>query len=158
MAGLVNVDLGSIVQAGGNILDDLFTSKEEEMTIAIENRKIDASLRTGQMEINKVEAGHRSVFVAGWRPFMGWICGAALGYKFIVYEFFTWLWFVAVGLQWLPEDMSPPPTINAAELYPIIMGLLGLGGLRTIEAVKHVKSESLSSTKPKEKFKWPWQK
>jgi len=158
MAGLINVDLGSVISAGGNILDDMFTSKEEEMTINLQEKKVDAGLQTGQMAINQVEAAHRSVFVAGWRPFMGWTCGFALGYKFIFYEFCLWIWCLCQAKGWIPKDFEPPPAINAAELYPIITGLLGLGGLRTYEAIKNVKSNAISMPKAKEKFKWPWSK
>jgi len=70
MAGLVDIDLGGVIAAGGNLLDDLFTSDEEKLALGIQEKQIDAGLRTGQMETNKVEASHKSIFVAGWRPFM----------------------------------------------------------------------------------------
>ena len=48
-----------------------------------------------QMEVNKAEAAHSSLFVAGWRPFVGWVCGSTLAYQFVVYPLFLWLWSIA---------------------------------------------------------------
>lgn len=160
MAGLVNIDLGSVIKAGGNIIDDLFTSDEERLALGIQEKKIDAGLKIGQMEINKAEAEHRSIFVAGWRPFIGWVGGLALGYKFLFHPFLVWIWCFSQAKGWLPADAAQPPVINAQELYPIIMGMLGLGTMRTVEGIKQVKSNSISAG-PKEKksgFRWPWSK
>ena len=160
MAGLVSVDLGSIVKAGGNILDDLFTSDEERMSMAIQDKKIDSGLQAGQMEINRSEAEHKSTFVAGWRPFIGWVGGFALGYKFLFHPFLMWIWCLCQAKGWIPADVDQPPTINATELYPIIMGMLGLGTMRTVEGIKNVKTNSIKPAAKKKKsgFKWPWTK
>jgi len=160
MAGLVDIDLGGVIAAGGNLLDDLFTSDEEKLALGIQEKQIDAGLRTGQMETNKVEASHKSIFVAGWRPFIGWVGGFALGYKFLFYPMLGWIWQVGKASDWIPKELEMPPAINATELYPIIMGMLGLGTMRTIEGVKNVKTNALKppvvQTKPG--FKWPWSK
>jgi len=161
MAGLVNVDLGSVIKAGGNLLDDLFTSDEERMIMGLQEKKIDADLQTGQMEINKAEAGHKSIFVAGWRPFIGWVGGFALGYKFLFHPFLIWIWCFCQAKHWIPVDVAQPPAINASELYPIIMGMLGLGTMRTVEGIKNVKTNSINgpvAKKTKSGFKWPWNK
>jgi len=156
--GIVDVDLGSVITAGGNLIDDLFTSDEERMALGIQEKQIDAGLMMGQMEINKVEANHKSIFVAGWRPFIGWVGGFALAYKFLFYPLLGWAWQMAIAFDWIPATVTMPPTINATELYPIIMGMIGLGTMRTIEGVKGVKSTSLSPPVPKKEsgFKWPW--
>jgi len=156
MAGLVSVDLAGAIQAGGNVLDDLFTSDEERMAMGLQDKRVDAGLRTGQMEINKEEAGHRSVFVAGWRPFIGWVGGFALGYKFLFYPMLMWGWCFCIAQGWISKEAAPPPAINAQELYPIIMGMLGLGTMRTVEGIKGKKTNSISPKKSG--FKWPWQR
>ncbi len=85
------------------------------------------SLVQGQLEINKIEAQHTSVFVAGWRPGIGWICGAALAWNFILQPIGTWAAFIA-GVE-----LEGMPTLDTGELTTILLGMLGLGGLRTYE-------------------------
>jgi hypothetical protein len=84
----------------------------------------------GQLEINKVEAQHGSIFVAGWRPAVGWICGIALGWNFIVHPMLLWLAFI---LPDIPIDLSTAPQLDTGELMTVLLGMLGLGGLRTYE-------------------------
>jgi hypothetical protein len=84
----------------------------------------------GQLEINKVEAQHGSLFVAGWRPAVGWICGIALGWNFIVHPMLLWIAFVVPDI---PVDLSTAPQLDTGELMTVLLGMLGLGGLRTYE-------------------------
>ncbi len=156
MSGLVNIDLGSVVSAGGALLDDLFTSDEERAALIIQERQIDAGLAHGQVEVNIEEGKHRSVFVAGWRPFIGWVGGFSLAYAFLFHPLLVWAWCLCRAKGWIPQDMAAPPVIDASQLYPIIMGMLGLGTMRTVEGLKGKKSESLSPRK-KTGIKWPWQ-
>ncbi len=79
-----------------------------------------------QSEINKVEAQHRTIFVAGWRPFIGWVCGVALAYNFILRDLLIWL----IG----PEQV--PPALQMEHLMTVLIGMLGLGGMRTFEKFK----------------------
>lgn len=115
------------IEAVGRILDNLFTSDEEKLS------KEEALLRLAQRpgmaqaEINKVEAQHRSVFVAGWRPFIGWVCGSALAYSFILRDVISWT-AIAAG-----SPIAPPPELAMEHLMTILMALLGLGGYRTFE-------------------------
>jgi hypothetical protein len=86
-------------------------------------------LAKGQLEVNAVEAAHNRLFVAGWRPFVGWTCGAAVAFKFIGGPV---LFMVAQAFDH-PIEL---PEIDTAELWPLLIGMLGLGGLRTVEKVK----------------------
>ena len=79
--------VGGIIGAVGQVLDDLVTTDKERMDAQIELAKIDASLLTAQMDVNKAEASHASIWVAGWRPACGWIGAAAMAYQFIIYPF-----------------------------------------------------------------------
>ena len=81
----------------------------------------------GQLEINKVEAASSSVFVSGWRPFIGWVCGAAC----------AWNWIGLPILRMYVPDLTPA---NLTEMMPVLMGLLGLGALRTVEKINGVAS------------------
>jgi hypothetical protein len=76
-----------------------------------------------QGEINKIEAQHRTIFVAGWRPFIGWVCGFALAYNFVLRDLLVW-WFG-------PE--TAPPALQMEHLITVLVGMLGLGGLRSID-------------------------
>ena len=89
-------------------------------------------LAKGQLEINKAEAGHKSIFVAGWRPFIGWTCGVALAWHFVIAPFI--MFFSAYfGL-----DMPALPDFDMGSLLTVLMGMLGLGGLRTFEKYKGI--------------------
>ena len=77
-----------------------------------------------QSEINKVEAQSRSVFVAGWRPFIGWVCGVAFAFHYIV-----------MPLLIAYTDIEPVE-FDTNSLFTVLMGMLGLGGLRTFEKIK----------------------
>jgi len=77
-----------------------------------------------QVKVNEKEAQHRSIFVAGWRPFIGWTCGLALFYHFIVQPILVFF-----------MD-KPAPSFDMSTLSTILMGMLGLGGLRTFEKYK----------------------
>jgi hypothetical protein len=89
-------------------------------------------LAKGQLEINKAEASHRSIFVAGWRPFLGWILASAMGWHFI---------FAPVTIfvcAYLGVDIPELPVFDMDSLMTVLLGMLGLGGLRTAEKIKGV--------------------
>lgn len=89
------------------------------------------SLVQGQMEINKVEAASPSVFTSGWRPFIGWVCGTACAWNWLG------LPIAKFGLAVAGHSLSLSPA-DLSEMWPLLMGMLGLGGLRTYERVRGV--------------------
>jgi len=89
-------------------------------------------LAKGQLEINKAEAQHRSLFVAGWRPFVGWTCGVALAYHFIIAPM------VIFATAYTGTEIPALPEFDMGSLLTVLMGMLGLGGLRTFEKFKGV--------------------
>jgi hypothetical protein len=84
-----------------------------------------------QMEVNKAEAGSSSVFVAGWRPFIGWVCGLALFYQFLLSPLTMWGGYIA------GYPIPNPPTLDE-HLWELLFGMLGMGALRTFEKLKGV--------------------
>lgn len=113
---------------GGNKEKSNLGSLAWEIREAIKGKELDPNeLIQIQTKINEIEAKHRSVFVAGWRPFVGWVCGVALAYNFIIRDLFIW------ALQ--PEEV--PPALQMEHLMTVLMGMLGLGGLRTFEKIKN---------------------
>lgn len=87
----------------------------------------------GQIDINKQEAASQSIFVAGWRPFIGWICGSALAVQFIVAPLFTWVAALAHHPVVFPE-------LDMGSLMTLLLSMLGLGSMRTYEKVSGVKT------------------
>ena len=87
-----------------------------------------------QIEVNKVEAAHRNMFVAGWRPAIGWICALGMAGNFLIIPF------VNMGLELAGTDVLIP-MIQLAEMMPVLMGMLGLGAMRSFEEAKGVSRE-----------------
>ena len=98
-------------------------------------------LLTGQMEINKIEAAHKSIFVAGWRPFIGWVGGLALAYQYIIHPLLLWLWQIADSFLEMP--VTPPALGDTEALYTIILGMLGIGAMRSFDKTKGTDTKSI---------------
>ena len=122
--------IASPITAIGNILDNLFTSDSERLTHEEIKLRLLQAPDLAQIELNKIEAQHRSVFVAGWRPFIGWVGGVALAYTFILRDMICWVVVVTM------ENPVYPPDIDVLALLTIVTSLLGLGSLRTVEKIR----------------------
>lgn len=111
-----------------NILDKFIPDADEKAKLAHEiatlAQKQAHESAMAQVKVNEQEAQHRSIFVAGWRPFVGWTCGLALFYHFLVQPILVFF-----------MD-KPAPSFDMSTLSTILMGMLGLGGLRTFEKYK----------------------
>ena len=118
----------------GNVLDRFFPDKEKaaEAQRAIESALLEnaAQINLAQIEVNKAEAQHRTIFVAGWRPFIGWVCGVALAWHFVGVP--VTIFFIA----WAGAEVPELPAFDMNSLMTVLMGMLGLGGLRTFEKMK----------------------
>ena len=86
----------------------------------------------GQLEINKMEASHRSIFVAGWRPFLGWGLSFAMIWHFVIAPI------VIFGFAYAGMTAPDLPVFDMDSLLTVLLGMLGLGGLRTVEKIKKV--------------------
>ena len=146
--------MGKIVKDVGDVADDLFTSDEERLKIALEEKQIDASLQQGQMAVNTQESRHGSVFVAGWRPFIGWVGGIALAYQFVLYPLLAWILALFQAYGWLPCYIDPaqitggctfiPPAVfDTGPLFAIVTGMLGIGGMRSYDKLKHTDTKRM---------------
>lgn len=120
--------LTSLIGPVTNILDKVIEDKDKKNAIAFElatmAEKHGQELAKGQLEVNKVEASHKSLFVSGWRPAIGWICGLSLLYSTILSPILG-IWFTV-------------PPVDSSLLTTVLMGMLGLGAMRTVEKTKSV--------------------
>lgn len=126
----------------GSLMDKLFPDpaaaadaklKVMQMAQNGELAQLDADLKinTGQIEVNRAEAGSGSLFIGGWRPAVGWCCAAAFAFKFIVGP-------SAVVVMAVAGHPITLPVFDFSEMNTILLGMLGLGGLRTVEKIRGV--------------------
>ena len=113
------------------IVNKFVVDKDLKMKLQHELETALHSANLAQLEVNKAEAAHKNTFVAGWRPFVGWVCGVALAYHFILAPLLQFGFALAGMDQELPE-------FEFSQLSTVLMGMLGLGGLRTFEKMKGV--------------------
>jgi len=127
MSGVVKPLLDKFVpDAQQRIEAEQFAAKQlQDLTIA-------------QIEVNKEEAKSPSMFVAGWRPFIGWVCGASLAYAAIVHYALAWI--LDVISIFTGQSLPPLPKPDLGITLEILAGMLGLGGLRTYEKLNNVAS------------------
>lgn len=129
----LNVSVGGGAAAGvtslaSDILQRLWPDKSEA-----ERAQMAAVLTVvqGQLDANVAEAASPSLFVAGWRPFIGWVCGAAC----------AWNWIGLAVAKFVMAAFDHPVTLapaDLAEMWPLLMGMLGLGAFRTVEKIRGV--------------------
>ena len=122
----------SAVEGVANVIDRFVETDEEKKAAELLKAKLAMKPSLAQVELNKIEASHRSIFVAGARPFILWTCGVGLTWHFILHDLMTWIcaiWF---------SQLTPPALSGTEELITVLLALLGLGGMRTIEKIKRV--------------------
>lgn len=143
---IVDAAIDLVRDVGGKLIDRLWPDKiaqEKERAQAefelfrltqverMTDKANDLALAVAQIEVNKEEAKSANLFVAGWRPFIGWICGASFAYSFLIGPIVTQV-SIAYGYNF------PMPPIDMANMMYVLGGMLGLGGMRTYEKMKGV--------------------
>tara|TARA_R100000278_G_scaffold81174_1_gene62602 strand:+ start:903 stop:1283 length:381 start_codon:yes stop_codon:yes gene_type:complete len=123
--------IDKLIEPVSHILDKFIADKDLKLKLQHELNQELHKANMAQIEVNKVEAQHRTVFVAGWRPFTGWICASALAYHFIIEPILIF----GLALQNIQLTL---PTFDMGSLLTVLMGMLGLGGLRTYEKAKGI--------------------
>ena len=124
-----------LIPAVAGLLDKFIEDKDEKSKLAHEIATLADrqahELAIQQIKVNQEEAKHVSIFIAGWRPFIGWTCGVALAYHFIIQPLLVFA-FTVTGQ---PVEL---PSFDMGSLMTVLMGMLGLGSLRTFEKYKGV--------------------
>lgn len=120
--------LGEVAGLASTVIEKIWPNKSEQ-----ERAELAAALAVvqGQIEVNQAEAASSSVFVAGWRPFIGWVCGSACAWNWIGLPITK----MGLALAGYTLELSPA---DLTEMLPVLMGMLGLGALRTFEKTKGV--------------------
>lgn len=125
----------AVLDIGGKLIDKLFPDPAQrdkaKLDLLALQQNGELAVMTGQMDINKEEAKSTSWFVAGWRPYIGWVCGTGLGYQFIFMP-------IANGLVRASGAVAPFVTLDTGTLITCLFGMLGIGGMRTYEKYKGV--------------------
>ena len=124
---MIEVLLGPVTSLLDKFIEDKDTKNKLAHEVATMAAKAAHENAKAQLEVNKVEAAHKNMFVAGWRPAIGWICGFALMYSTILSPILG-IWYTV-------------PPVDSSLLTTVLMGMLGLGAMRTVEKAKGVQRE-----------------
>ena len=128
--------LGSLIAPVTGLLDKFIEDKDQKNALAHEiatmSEKHAQELALSQIEVNKAEAASGSIFKGGWRPFIGWVCGFAFAYHFILQPILIF------GAAAAGVTLPPLPEFDMSQMMPVLLGMLGLGGLRTFEKQKGI--------------------
>ena len=126
--------LTSLVGPVTGLLDKFIEDKDQKAALAHEiatmGEKHSQEALLAQLEINKAEAASGSLFKGGWRPFVGWTCGIAFAYHFVLQPLLIFV-FAYIGLE--TPDL---PAFDVGTMLPVLGGMLGIGGLRSYEKTK----------------------
>ena len=130
LGGLLGGGKGGALETISKVVDELHTSEEEKLDKKILMQRIQQKLAEKQLDVNAKEASHRSVFVAGWRPALGWVGVSAIAYNYVLLPL--------INIYLVSNSMDVLSPMDLSELMPLILGMLGLGGYRTYEKKKGV--------------------
>ena len=119
------------IAAGLKVLDKFVPDPEAKAKAEAELRNSLQAWDKAQTDVNAVEAASSNVFVSGWRPFIGWTCGLALAYQYVITPIVMWV-ALTVGVH-----LAVPPKLDDM-LWQLVFAMLGMGGLRTFEKIKGV--------------------
>ena len=127
---MIQALIGPVTGILGKFIEDKDAKNAMAHEIATMAEKAAHEAAMAQVEVNKAEAQHKSIFVAGWRPFVGWTCGVALAYHFVLAPL------ILFGVGVSGYEIPALPEFDMGSLMTVLMGMLGLGGLRTYEKQK----------------------
>lgn len=123
LSKLISSTATQSIDALSNILDKLFIKNNEKLQAQAFLEKLKQNPAALQVALNKLEANNKSIFISGWRPFIGWVCGLGLANTFIINPW----------LQWMFNISGPQVPLDV--MLELVIAMLGLGTLRTIEKI-----------------------
>ncbi len=134
MIGVLSALIGPVSSILDKVIPDKDLREKLSHEIATMAEQHTQAQVMAQIEVNKIEAASNSVFVSGWRPAIGWICAMGMAGNFLIIPFAN------MALE-LSKTGVTIPMIALSEMMPVLMGMLGLGAMRTVEKVKAVSRE-----------------
>jgi hypothetical protein len=140
--------LSGLFDLGKGLIDRLWPDPAQKAAAALELARMqqngelallasETDLAKLQIQVNVEEAKHPNIFVSGWRPCCGWVCAAAFAYSYVLLptlQFFVFTF----GTSTMVEQLARAPALELSEMMPVLLGMLGLSGLRTTERIKGV--------------------
>jgi len=127
--------VSALLEIGGKVIDRVWADPVQASAARLELIKIQQSGElaqiVGQMDINKAEAANPHLFVAGWRPFIGWVCGSGFAVQFVIGPLGEWV-------SALAGHQVNFPQMDLGTMMPLLFGMLGLGAYRTAEKIQGV--------------------
>ena len=135
--GIINAATPALGQLFG-LVDSLFTTEDEREKAKLKVLELHHQGALGQLAVNQVEAAHENIFVAGWRPFIGWICGLSFAWSFLLFPIFTAIVSYIAQINEVQVDFGGVPQADMEVMLPVMMGMLGLGALRSWEKINNV--------------------
>lgn len=132
-------DVPAMIQAGLGIIDKVIPDADAKNRAReawqLKVLEIAAAESAQQSAVNQTEAAHASVFVSGWRPAVGWVCALSFAWVCVGQPFFSWVYVLAT------KQPAPVIALPTELLMTTLLGMLGLGTLRTLEKIKGVNSK-----------------
>ena len=126
--------IGSVIESVGKVAEHFVTTDKEKMALEIEARKLDQANDMAQIGVNTEEAKSASLFVSGWRPAVGWVCGFGLLYVSVLLP-------IAEFVAKMYGYTGSFPEVDTTITMQVLFGMLGLSGMRTYEKTKGVASK-----------------
>ena len=130
---------GPLLDMAGKVLDrvipDKAAAERAKLELAAIAQTQEFQLALEQIKVNVEEAKHPSIFIAGWRPFIGWTCGFAFVYSYLLLPFLMFLAYLFGSPETIAQ-LTKLPTLDLGAMLPVLLGMLGLAGMRTAEKVK----------------------
>jgi len=145
---IANALTGGVVDKALDMVDKLIPDKTKanELKMQLETLRVtqdhelemaENQLAQAQIEVNKAEATNPSIFVSGWRPFIGWVCGTGIAYAFIIHPM------ALFAASFTTVDLSRMPSLDVGTLMSLVLSMLGIAGLRTVEKTQGVAAVNL---------------
>jgi len=131
---------GSLVETVGKVIDSVHTSEEEKGKIKIRLQELENEINSKQMDINLADAKSTATGIGGimqrsWRPLIGMSCSLAILWEYVLKQFIIFI------LAAFSIEHAPLPQLDMSTLFPLVMALLGMAGIRSFDKVKKVNSD-----------------
>lgn len=145
--GILGKILGELASPITDLISEVVVDKDKKRELDFKLKEIIAKADEryheelmGQIEVNKIEAAHSSIFVAGWRPFIGWTGGVGLAYTFVIAPFANQ---IAKYAGYAGEMV----VLDSGTLMTLVLAMLGVGGMRSFDKFQGIDTKTMGKKK-----------